>query len=36
MVCPVVKAQLKEVENLDDGKRGSGGFGSTGKIINES
>ena len=31
VLCPVVKAQLKEVENLDDTKRGSGGFGSTGK-----
>ncbi len=31
VLCPIVKAQLKEVENLDDTKRGSGGFGSTGK-----
>ena len=30
VLCPVVKARLKEVESLDDTKRGSGGFGSTG------
>ena len=30
VVCPVVKAKLKEVDSLDDTKRGSGGFGSTG------
>jgi dUTP pyrophosphatase len=30
VICPVVKAQLKEVETLQDTKRGSGGFGSTG------
>ena len=30
VVCPVVKAKLKEVESLEDTKRGSGGFGSTG------
>jgi dUTP pyrophosphatase len=30
VLCPVVKAKLKEVEALDDTKRGSGGFGSTG------
>ena len=30
VLCPVVKAKLKEVENLDETKRGSGGFGSTG------
>ena len=30
VVCPVIKAKLKEVETLDDTKRGSGGFGSTG------
>ena len=30
VVCPVVKAELKEVETLNDTKRGSGGFGSTG------
>jgi len=30
VLCPVVKAQLKEVETLQDTKRGSGGFGSTG------
>ena len=31
VLCPIVKAQLREVENLDDTSRGSGGFGSTGK-----
>ena len=30
VLCPVVKATLKEVESLEDTKRGSGGFGSTG------
>ena len=31
VLCPVVKAKLKEVESLEDTKRGSGGFGSTGE-----
>lgn len=30
IVAPVVQAQLFEVANLDDTKRGSGGFGHTG------
>ena len=30
VLCPVVKAKLKEVESLEDTKRGLGGFGSTG------
>ena len=30
VLCPVIKARLKEVENLEDTKRGSGGFWSTG------
>ena len=30
VLCPVVKAKLKEVNSLDDTKRGAGGFGSTG------
>ena len=30
VLCPVAKAKLKEVESLQDTKRGSGGFGSTG------
>ena len=30
VLCPVVKAKLKEVESLEDTKRGSDGFGSTG------
>ena len=30
VVCPVVKATLKEVAELEFTKRGSGGFGSTG------
>ena len=30
VLCPVVKATLKEVTELEDTKRGSGGFGSTG------
>jgi len=30
VLCPIVKAKFKEVDNLDDTDRGSGGFGSTG------
>ena len=30
VLCPVVKATLKEVTELDNTERGSGGFGSTG------
>ena len=30
VLCPIIKAKLKEVENLDETNRGSGGFGSTG------
>ena len=30
VLCPVVKANLKEVKTLENTKRGSGGFGSTG------
>ena len=30
VLCPVVKAKLKEVDTLENTKRGSGGFGSTG------
>ena len=30
VVCPVIKATLKEVETLENTKRGGGGFGSTG------
>ena len=30
VVCPVVQAKLKEVEELSETIRGSGGFGSTG------
>ena len=30
VVCPVIKAKLKEVNSLDNTSRGSGGFGSTG------
>ena len=30
VLCPVVKAILKEVDELEETKRGSGGFGSTG------
>ena len=30
VVCPIIKAKLKEVENLEKSHRGSGGFGSTG------
>ena len=30
VLCPVVKATLKEVTELENTERGSGGFGSTG------
>jgi dUTP pyrophosphatase len=30
ILCPIVKATLKEVDTLDGTKRGSSGFGSTG------
>ena len=30
VLCPIIKANLKEVKTLEDTKRGSGGFGSTG------
>ncbi len=30
VLCPIAKAELKEVYNLDSTDRGTGGFGSTG------
>jgi dUTP pyrophosphatase len=30
VLCPIIKANLKEVETLDKTERGVGGFGSTG------
>mgnify|MGYP003990231699 FL=1 len=30
VLCPIIKATLKEVETLEETKRASGGFGSTG------
>ena len=30
VLCPVIKAILEEVDELEETKRGSGGFGSTG------
>ena len=30
VLCPVIKATLEEVSELEETKRGSGGFGSTG------
>ena len=30
VLCPVIKAELEEVDELDETKRGTGGFGSTG------
>ena len=30
VLCPVIKAILKEVDTLEETKRGTGGFGSTG------
>ena len=31
VLCPVIKASLQEAEELEETKRGSGGFGSTGR-----
>ena len=31
IVCPIIKVELKEVENLPETVRGKGGFGSTDK-----
>ena len=31
VLCPIIKAKFKEVDNLENTKRGFGGFGSTGK-----
>ena len=31
VLCPVARAQLKVVDELDGTQRGEGGFGSTGK-----
>ncbi len=31
IVCPIIKVELEEVENLPETVRGKGGFGSTGK-----
>ncbi len=30
VLCPVIRAEFKKVENLDDTERGAGGFGHTG------
>ena len=30
VLCPIIKAKFKEVDNLDETIRGEGGFGSTG------
>ena len=30
VVCPVVQAQLEEINDLSETERGDGGFGSTG------
>jgi len=30
VICPIVKAQLEEVDDLNKTERGDGGFGSTG------
>ena len=31
VLCPIAKAELREVKSLDETSRGEGGFGSTGK-----
>ncbi len=33
VICPIEQINLQEVDNLDNTKRGSGGFGSTGEKI---
>ena len=30
ILCPVIKATLREVNELEETERGTGGFGSTG------
>ena len=30
VLCPIIKAEIEEVENLNNTERGAGGFGSTG------
>ncbi len=30
VICPIIKTNLKEVDDLNETKRGKGGFGSTG------
>jgi len=30
VLCPIIRANIKEVDTLENTKRGSGGFGSTG------
>ena len=30
VLCPVIKASLREVDELENTNRGTGGFGSTG------
>ena len=30
VICPIIKAKIKEVKSLESTSRGSGGFGSTG------
>ena len=30
VICPIVRAEIEEVESLEETVRGSGGFGSTG------
>ena len=31
VICPIVRAEIEEVETLEETVRGSGGFGSTGR-----
>ena len=33
VLCPVIEAKLSEVEIIDETERGEGGFGSTGKWV---
>ncbi|MEB3311278.1 MAG: dUTP diphosphatase [Snowella sp.] len=35
VICPVIRVEIEEVDQLSDTSRGSGGFGSTGMTIQE-
>ena len=35
-IAPVIRVEIEEVDQLSDSSRGSGGFGSTGMLVQES